>query len=627
MLLFFFIIGISRLIYITYSSNPILIKSKKIRKTSSRFSIYDRNQVLLATSFEKYNVYLNTQKKEKTEQAIDLLVEMFLFNKEKLQRLSKQKKIVLIKRFISIEEAKKIYETRNNAFLLEKVYQRFYPKENTLSQTLGFVGFDGYGLTGIEKKYNYFLNNEKGGFKNGALHLSIDYKLQKKVEEYLKKTIEIYQGDSGSIIVQEIKTGKVRALGNYPQFNLNIFNQFSNKYFINNAIYKNIEPGSIFKAFFAAYLLEKGANLDQKKYISRGVYTLKNGEKIKDTKAYGIISFKDIIKHSINSGIIQACASLSQKEIYDYLSRFHFEKKIGIEFPGESVGIIPHYKKPWGLRTKATIPIGQGVAVSPLKLITAFSALIGDGFYKKPSLIEKKIQQTINGEVQTNYTPIEILSKVIETEIIGKIRLLLSYGTTEGSTGFKANQTDYKSIGKTSTSQLVNKKEGGYYKNKYDSIFVGAFPQKKPEISILVIVTNPKKSHAGGIVAASLYAKIVPEAAAHLKVYHQKKIKTYNNIPITVAKKKEKSSFNKNNVPITVAKKKEKNSFNKDKMPSFIGLSLRESIVLVKKIQQFNKEKKIKYSTQGRGYVYKQTPNAGKTLKKRMKIKLFFKKK
>ena len=297
---------------------------------TARYSIVDVNHLPLAISQEKYNVYVNTQKSTEAQQGLSDIAKILNLKEDNFKNAIDKKKIVLVKRFIDKKDAEAIYKLNNTSILLEKLYQRVYPQGRVLSQTLGFMSYSGKGLTGLEKRFDDFLKIKKIEERHQSvkLVLTIDAELQSQVEAKLNQTLAQSDAQSATVIVQELSTGKIRTLANVPNFDPNYFTKTDPKLFKNIAISKPIEPGSIFKAFFIAYLLDKFPNLNpaDKSYHSDGFYLLKNGERIKDSIAYGDISLQDIIKYSINSGVIQATEKFSQLEMKNYLERFHYQK-------------------------------------------------------------------------------------------------------------------------------------------------------------------------------------------------------------------------------------------------------------------------------------------------------------
>ena len=243
-----------------------------------------------------------------------------------------------------------------------------------------------------------------------------------------------------------------------------------------------------------------------------------------------------------------------------------------------------------------------------MQLINSFSSLVYDGFLKKPQIVEALIEYK-NHELKTNYQPVEVLGRTIEKTTVLTLRKLLRYGTIKGSTGQFANQDGFISIGKTSTSQIVDQDKGGYYTNRYASMFIGAYPSDNPQIAMLVIITNPKVGvHSGGALASPLYASLLPEVIYRLNIPHDRKVLSYQNQTV--------SSMPKSIYTYPL---------NQNDIPNFKNHSLRNALVLLKRYQTLNSNRIITYTITGSGYVQSQTPSPGAQVTKQTHIHLVLK--
>ncbi len=593
-----------RIIY--FKVNSFNVK-KNADNHLARGQIVDSQNNVLAFSETRYNVYFNGKKSNIQELDIVNLIDTFNLKREKLEEFIADRKVVLLKRFASknyVQEVLKI--NQNNLLLIDKVEYRRYPYKNLLAQTLGFVGYDGEGLSGLELEYNDVLEYNPDEIKSKKIAININKDFQRELELILQKAVIQNGAKAGTIIVQEIYTGKVVGIANYPTFDLNQFNSTDKRLFRDLSVSTIIDPGSIFKAIFSAYLMEKH-NVDptEKKYHCKGYYELKNGEIIKCNAHHGDVSLEDIIKFSCNAGIIQATEVISNEEMYAFLKKLFIGEKLGVDLPSEVKSQVPPLEE-WGLRTRATIPIGHGIAVSPLQLSAIFSAFIGNGNMMQPQII-KGVQLEQGYQQNDILAEPKVLAKILKEETTSKLVDLLVLGTLKGSTGSGARNTGLEEVfGKTGTSQLVNYTSGGYYTDRYHSTFAGGYPVSSPKYSILIVINTPKKEYYGGKVAAPLYAQVVEKLIFHYRLPNERVIQKYDQQLI------QQNIYNENVVEL----------FG-DLVPNFSNLSLRNSLVLFGNLKKAS-GKDISINTEGIGYAYKQIPRANSSVTNNAEITIYF---
>ena len=620
-----FCIIILRLVYLFVFSNDLMsFKSSKFSYLKSG-SIEDSNGNILAYSLPKYNLYVNPKKiiSQFDREVLGELIDLTKVDTTYVAKKINKNKVFLLKRFFDKEKINDIYNLKANFLLIDKVYQRIYPNKDLLSHVIGFAGFDGIGLSGIEFSYRNKLSytNLTKVSESIKIKLNIDRDLQQSIEKQLEKTVKESEAKSGVAIVLEVLTGKVVVMANYPTFDLNYFYKESPEMFRSQAVSELVEPGSIFKAFAVAYLIEyKKVNPYEKRYFCQGDYKLSNGEIIKSTGVHGRVSLKDVLKYSCNSGIIQAMEDVSKDEFYNFLKMFGLGGKTKIDLPGEIKSILPE-PKDWGIRTKATIPMGHGIALSPLHILSAFSALVGDGYLYSPRIVDSISFYEGEEMIEKEAVNPQLIGKVLSEETSRKMVDLLVYGTVKGSTGYLSRKSGLKEVfGKTSTSQRVNLQKGGYYKDRYHSLFAGGYPKSAPKYTIIVLMTEPKNDHSGGRVAAPFFSKVVEEIARAYHLTDERVVEKRDNIDFA----KVKSSTN-----LVVFNELSKNMFDNrlKKIPNFKGLSLRKTMVLLFDFISNQKVKgiKVNYKIYGSGFVYKQIPLAGKSIKNEEVIEIFFK--
>ncbi len=633
-----------------------------------RGSIYDRNGKILAYSRYAYNIYLDTR----VQQVLNLgtiarVSEILNIPIEKIKQKQKQKgRLIFLQRLLNEEKALELYQLKSPHFLLDKMLYRHYPANELLGQVLGFMGHDGKGLAGLEQGYNNILIGKKTSWEGEEIHLTlfIDKTLQQFIEQRLAESVKAHKALAGTVIVQDIHSGGIIAMANAPQFNLNSFYKENPKLYRNNAVSSLVEPGSIFKAFFAAYLLEHEQKLIQDfSYTSKGYHELSNGEIIKGSCKGSVLGLEEIIQRSCNAGMIALMENISARDMYAFLQKFSMSERTGIDLPAESKNIIPKIKN-WGLRTKATLPLGQGLALTPMKLINTFSSLINGGVMLSPRIVEY-IETYKNGKLSKRqnasqgYTtkPLNTglgFSGNISSFALGKtsktrkrlikeetskalIDLLQLVVLPEG-TGKVAMQAGYKEIfGKTGTSQIVDRKKGGYHINRYNSIFAAGYPAANPKFSVLVLLHDPKKSYHGGGAAASLFAETLDQIVKTFYINNEREKKILIASHAHPASPEElftngssdaqkEYSTSLENASLLARKNKTIYFSALDTMPNLNTLSLRKALQVIDGLRHSLLQKNIKLShnIQGSGFVSNQYPQAGQPISKNTTIYLLF---
>ncbi|MBN8218398.1 MAG: hypothetical protein J0L75_17265 [Spirochaetes bacterium] len=557
-----------------------------------RASIYDRRGRPLALSLERYHVYLNTRKPV-GERGRSNLMAVLGIGAEDLARLQSQPKTWLLRKFIDRESAERLRKVRSDAVLVERVWQRQYPQGRLLAHALGYTGFDGDGFAGLERQYNRTLSGKGADGRRSDLFLSVDNELQYAAERALERGVARHQADGGCVLVQDPRSGRILAMAAAPNFDPNRYDEVEEAVRRNPNVSDPVEPGSIFKAFFIGTLLDRyQVDLDKPLFYSDRKYILENGEVINDAKAYGWVSFRDVVKYSINAGIIQACRELTQKDRYQFLVRAGFGARTGIDLPGEHPGILRPTRE-WGVRTTATILIGQGIAVTPVQLITSFSALVNGGVWIRPTLVERTSWRDDRG-MHTQETVVEPGNRIVGATSSARTLSLLTWGTSPGSSGELARQSGYDAIpAKTGTSQMVNLERGGYYSNRYTALFIAAFPERDPRVTALVILFNPREGHTGRLAAAPIFAELLPDMVRTLDLPLPRDAAELKNRILTLARSTPPPS--------------------PERVPDLLGLSAREARTALdawrRQLGPLGKHVGAQY--EGIGYVRRQQPSPG----------------
>ena len=423
---------------------------------------------------------------------------------------------------------------------------RTYPNQRLAAHVLGYLGSvertnDGVrsaeveGVAGIESALDDKLTGV-GGFRvterNGrqqelvALReedveprdgldavLTIDSVIQHIVETALAEGMAKHSPESISCIVIRPRTGEILAMATLPDFDPNAPGSTAGSpdAWCNRLISNPAEPGSTFKIVVVSGGLNEGiVTLDQQFDCENGDF-LFAGRHLHDHERYGILSVKSIITKSSNIGAAKIGIAMGEDKLYDYIRAFGFGDRTGIPLSGESRGIV-HPVKKWSKVSIAQLPMGQGIAVTPLQMVMAMSAIANDGVLMRPMLVDRL--QDGDGSTVVKYKPQQV-RRVITEETVRQMVEALKTVVTPGGTAANAALEHYTVAGKTGTAQ---KSDGKQYLDKFYSSFTGFFPADNPEICIYVALDDPKGVHYGGQVAAPVFKEIAEKAATYLNI-------------------------------------------------------------------------------------------------------------
>ena len=490
-----------------------------------RGTIFDRYMDPLATNLEVASICANPRVIRDKETTAAILSDVLGVDKTVLlNKISRDKAFVWIKRKVDDEVKDEVVKKnlRGVYFVVES--KRNYSNDNMASHVLGFVGIDNEGLEGLELLFNEKLRGKPGWRHlvrdarqrtvllneeesipplNGYnLVLTIDSVIQYITEEELKVMVDKFHPSVATAIVMDPFTGRVLALANYPDYDLNKFYETPRKHMKNIAVADVYEPGSVFKIVTASAALNEGLiSVDDEIYCENGEYRV-GGRILHDFHPYGDLTFTNVISKSSNIGTVKVAQKLGEKRVHEYVRKFGFGEKTGIDLPGEVGGIVRPVSI-WSRSDISTIPIGQGVAVTPLQLASAISVVANGGYLVKPYIVEGVT--TWEGGKYKQFSP-EMKRRVLSEETSDKMKKILHEVVNSG-TGRRVKSKKYKMCGKTGTAQMVNP-EGGYYPNKYNATFIGFAPMEDPVIAIVVTARGPHPIYFGGSVAGPTFKKI-----------------------------------------------------------------------------------------------------------------------
>ena len=527
--------------------------SRNLPIEADRGKIYDRNGVVLADNITTTSLVLIPNqiedKKEVTEKLSKILNVSYDTMKSHVYKNTSIERVHPFGRRLSYEVAEKIEKLNLKGVYLVRESKRSYPYGSMLSHTLGFVGIDNQGLSGIELQYDKYLTGQYGAIKyfsdakgnklelsqvyetpsNGVnVTLTINQKIQASVERELDNAVTKYNPETALAIAMNPNTGEILAISSRPNFEASNYKNYDIETLNRNLpIWATYEPGSTFKIItLSAALNEKLVDLDKDTFYDSGKVKVANA-KIKCWKAggHGAQTFLQVVENSCNPGFVELGNRLGKDTLFSYIDKFGFGKKTGVDLNGEASGIIFDLDKV-GPVELATTAFGQGVSVTPIQQITAVSAAINGGTLYKPYIVKSLNDPETNSVIKEN-TPTKVRS-VISKETSYEVRRALESVVTNGS-GRGAYIEGYRVGGKTGTAQKVE--NGRYLVGNYILSFIGFLPADDPQIVVYVAINNPKRVvQYGGVVSAPIAKAILTDSIDALGIEKRKNTseKKYN---------------------------------------------------------------------------------------------------
>ncbi len=450
-----------------------------------------------------------------------------------LAKIPDKGRFIWVERKLDPETAEKIRALKIEGLGFLPEAKRFYPKADLASHILGFVGMDNQALEGIELKFDKYLKTSGGKVtverdaggrtlspgvntevKGNNIVLTIDEVLQRIVEKELDKAMAHWKAAAASVIMMDPLTGEILALANRPAYDPNRGGSAAASAKRDRAITDLYEPGSTFKIVVGiAALEEKILKTNTLFDVSRGSIEV-GGKNIHDAHKHGVLTFKEVIQKSSNVGSIMIGMKLGKDRVYKYAKLLGIGEKTGIDLPGEVTGWIPRPER-WSSTSIGAIPIGQEVAVTPLQMLRAYSAIANGGSLVSPHVVSEIISP--RGEVVASFKNKD-MDRIISAKTAETFKDILKSVVEEGGTGRGASVDGNAVAGKTGTAQIIDPRTKRYSKEKYVSSFVGFVPADSPRIAMIVVVYEPKGQIYGGAVAAPVFRDIAGQALSYLNI-------------------------------------------------------------------------------------------------------------
>jgi cell division protein FtsI/penicillin-binding protein 2 len=407
---------------------------------------------------------------------------------------------------------------------------RLCPNGSLAGQVLGMVGRDGYGQSGLELHmdrdlrgtdgWRYTRRDSKRRYAPGAsdqiqrpvdglaVRLTLDARVQSVAELALERGVLRTGAKSGVAIVIDPRTGDLLALANYPFFNPNARRSQGAENWRNNAVAMVYEPGSTFKIFTAASLLEEGRIRPNDTIDAEGGRWQIGGQWIRDTHPLDRVSFADAVAHSSNIVFAKVSTRIPQVASYKYLRSFGFGMKTGVSLPAEESGLLKPVGK-WSGRTQQTIAFGHEVSVTPLQLAMAFAAVANGGTLMRPRLVQSWMDEEgriVRGE------PVRAVRRVLSPASAATLRKMMA-GVVDHGTAMEIRHPFISIAGKTGSAQKIDPETGRYIEGSYYASFAGMAPAESPAFVCLVVVDEPRQFKYGGQAAAPIFREILDRLA------------------------------------------------------------------------------------------------------------------
>jgi cell division protein FtsI (penicillin-binding protein 3) len=495
-----------------------------------RGRIVDRNGKVLAASEDAVNViatpYQVTDPAGTAAKIANLTGEP---QTDLLEKLSdRESGYAVLARKVDLQVAERIKKQKLAGIYTLPDSRRLYPQGELAAQVIGAVGTDNNGLTGLEQADEDVLGGDDGKeevvydgqgdpirldnvtpAKAGSdIQLTIDAAIQGKAEEALASAGEQWGAKGASAVVMDPKSGDILAMANWPGYDPRELDQASPDELANRPTGFTYEPGSTFKAFTVAAALEEGLVTPDTSFHLPSTIQVAD-RVIEESHARPPIdaTVAQILAQSSNVGAVTIGLEVGADSFSQWIDKFGFGEPTGVQYPAEERGIVPD-RSDYSGSTMGNLPIGQGLAVTPLQMAAGYSAIANGGILRQPRLIVQKGDESIDPDTEGR--------RVMSTHTSAQLRTMLEGVLEPGGTASSVSVPGYVLAGKTGTAEKAE--DGGYSESKYVASFVGFAPAQNPKLLVAVVVDEPTYEHTGGAVAAPVFGDIAEFALPYLGI-------------------------------------------------------------------------------------------------------------
>jgi cell division protein FtsI/penicillin-binding protein 2 len=498
---------------------------------ASRGTIYDRDGVRMAIGEQATTVYADPR--QVTNAPAVARAAQKVFGKKVVraselypQLRDKKRAFVYIARKAEPEEATAFMKRGFDGVAVYPEERRFSPRHTVAASILGFAGVDNEGIAGLEYGFDKLLRGKPGvetivkdpfgraidtisstpAREGSDVFLTVDHIIQAEAESVLKRTLHTWGGKAAAAIVLDPRNGEILAMADAPGYDANSFAHVAAGKSRNRAVTDQYEPGSTFKLVTVSAALSE--HLVTPKTTFRLPYSIHVADRVihdAEERPTETMSVAKILSHSSNVGAVTLAEELGEERLMQWIKRWGFGKTTGLDFPGESSGSVLPLDR-WSGSTIGNVPIGQGIAVTPLQMASAYAAVANGGTWVQPHLVKKVARHSLPKPKKRR-----ILSPTVDSQVSAMLTNVVADGT-----GTEAQIPGYKVAGKTGTAEVPG--PNGYTTGKYVASFVGYVPASKPRLVVLVKVQEPTKAIFGGTVAAPAFAEIARFCLQYLEI-------------------------------------------------------------------------------------------------------------
>lgn len=490
--------------------------SRDLPLEADRGLILDRNGVVLADNLTTTSLVLIPNQIKNKKKTTTLLAGILGVSYDEMkEHVFKETSIERVHpegRRLSYDIAEKIAALKLDGVYLVKEAKRYYPYGNMLSHSLGYVGIDNQGLSGLELQYDKYLTGKSGAIKYFSdakgnklnlsdiyvepqdgmnISLTIDINIQKSLERELDNVVDMFSPDMALAIVMDPNNGEILGMASRPDYNPNQYQDYTQEVLSRNLpIWASYEPGSTFKIITTSAAVEEGVvDLNKDHFYDAGSVNV-DGSTLRCWKAggHGEQTFLQVLQNSCNPGFVKMGQLLGKETLFDYIDKFGFGEKTGVDLNGEGKGIIFNLDQVGNIEL-ATTAFGQGVSVTPIQQVTAVSAVVNGGTLYEPYIV-KSISEKETGSI-IEQTKKKKIRQVISEKTSRIMRHALESVVAKGG-GKSAYIEGYRIGGKTGTAQKVQ--DGRYLVGNYIMSFMAVVPSNDPEAVLYLAIDNPKNT-------------------------------------------------------------------------------------------------------------------------------------
>jgi len=593
---------------------------RHLRISPRRGAIYDRHGAELAVSADVDSVYANPRRLKAMEQDPTVVARrvakiLDVDAKQLATRLAADRYFVWIERRVTPNEATLIRELDIPGLELTTEARRYYPNRHLAAHLLGFADIDGRGIEGIELAFEDQLRGtdrrveairdrrghvvfadkmeDDRSIQGQSVVLTIDKAIQHIAERELALGVRTFEARGGSVVVMDPSSGEILALANYPPFNPNEPSKHPTAHRRNRALVDRFEPGSTVKPFTMAAALAAGAVKPNQSINCENGVTRMGGRLLHDAHPYEWLTPTQILAYSSNIGTAKIALDLGKKELYRGFRRFGFGEPTGLGVPGETAGILRHYRRWYEIDTVA-VSFGQGMSVTNVQLATAMSAIANGGRLMQPMLV-RRMSDGHGATIEENKP--RVRRQVVPRRVAKLVGQMLTAVTEPGGTAMEAAVDGYIVAGKTGTAQKADYIHGGYAKDKWLASFIGFAPADRPSVVISVVIDEPVIAHYGGTVAGPVFRRIAEVTLRHMGIAPEGR-------QAVLAKKKEQQI-----APVELDPAAEDEALEKGEsaVPDVRSLPLRQAVIALH-------AESLVAQVEGSGVVVAQQPVPGKAV-------------